>query len=186
RADPCRPMGGMWRPWRRRWTRHRSSWGWPSTSGPLRGCPPTWSSRPGSVSPPAGCGPSWPSAAGCVGGPNTPSTAGRTGLPSPPPAPSWRRWGKKVAAAPERYELHVQDETHLETNPYLCRTWHRRGHQPTLPAAGTNRRVTVCGSVEALGRGGGGLVRAAGGSGGVVRYLGLLGAHHPAAGAGPH
>jgi hypothetical protein len=58
-----------------------------------------------------------------------------------------------VAADPERYELHHQDETHLETNPYLCRVWHRVGEQPTLPAAGTNRRVTVFGSVEALGRG---------------------------------
>lgn len=28
---------------------------------------------------------------------------------------------KKVAQEPERYELHYQDETHLETNPYLCR-----------------------------------------------------------------
>ncbi len=49
--------------------------------------------------------------------------------------------------------MHHQDETHLETNPYLCRVWHRVGTQPTLPAAGTNRRVTVFGSVEALGRG---------------------------------
>ena len=49
--------------------------------------------------------------------------------------------------------MHYQDETHLETNPYLCRVWHRVGEQPTLPAAGTNRRVTVFGSVEALGRG---------------------------------
>jgi transposase len=58
-----------------------------------------------------------------------------------------------VAAEPERYELHYQDETHVETNPYLCKIWHRRGVQPRLPAAGTNRRVTVFGSVEALGRG---------------------------------
>jgi len=87
-----------------------------------------------------------------------------------------------VAAAPERYELHVQDETHLETNPYLCRTWHRRGHQPTLPAAGTNRRVTGCGSVEALGRGRVELVRAAGDSAGFVRYLELLEAHQQATG----
>lgn len=49
--------------------------------------------------------------------------------------------------------MHYQDETHLETNPYLCRVWHRVGEQPKLPAAGTNRRVTVFGSVEALGRG---------------------------------
>lgn len=58
-----------------------------------------------------------------------------------------------MAQAPERYELHAEDETHVETNPYLCRVWHRRGQQPTLPAAGTNRRLTVFGSVELLGRG---------------------------------
>lgn len=60
---------------------------------------------------------------------------------------------KKVAQEPERYEMHYQDETHLETNPYLCRVWHRVGIQPTLPAVGTNRRVTVFGSTEAFGRG---------------------------------
>jgi transposase len=49
--------------------------------------------------------------------------------------------------------MHYQDETHLETNPYLCRVWHRVDEQPTLPAVGTNRRVTVFGSTEALGRG---------------------------------
>jgi transposase len=58
-----------------------------------------------------------------------------------------------VAAEPERYELHHEDETHVETNPYLSRVWHRRGVQPTVPAAGTNRRLTVFGSVEVLGRG---------------------------------
>lgn len=57
-----------------------------------------------------------------------------------------------VAAAAE-FELHYQDETHLETNPYLARVWHRIGHQPTVPAAGTNRRLTCFGSVEAFGRG---------------------------------
>ncbi len=57
-----------------------------------------------------------------------------------------RRW-------PKRYELHYEDETHVETNPYLGRVWHRIGRQPVIPAAGTNRRVTVFGSVEALGRG---------------------------------
>jgi len=51
---------------------------------------------------------------------------------------------KKVAQAPERYEMHYQDETHLETNPYLCKIWHRVGEQPTLPAVGTNRRVRRC------------------------------------------
>ncbi len=49
--------------------------------------------------------------------------------------------------------MHHQDETHLETNPHLSKTWHRVGEQPKLPAAGTNRRVTVFGSVEAFGRG---------------------------------
>ena len=79
-----------------------------------------------------------------------------------------------MRAEPERYELHYQDETHLETNPYLCRVWHRRGVQPELPAAGTNRRVTVFGSVEALGRGRVELVRASQESAGCVRYLELL------------
>ncbi len=46
-----------------------------------------------------------------------------------------------------KYELHYEDESHLETNPYLCRVWHRVGAQPTVPAAGTNRRLTVFGSV---------------------------------------
>ena len=87
-----------------------------------------------------------------------------------------------MRAAPERYELHFQDETHLETNPYLCRSWHRRGKQATLPAAGTNRRVTVCGSVELLGRARVELVRARGDSATFVRYLELLEAHHQAVG----
>ncbi len=79
---------------------------------------------------------------------------------------------------PEHYELHFQDETHLETNPYLCRVWHRRGTQPTLPGVGTNRRVTVFGSVEALGRARIELVRAAQDTAGFVRYLELLEAPH--------
>lgn len=58
-----------------------------------------------------------------------------------------------VSANPELYELHHEDETHLETNPTLYRVWHRRGQQATLPAAGTNRRLTLFGSVELLGRG---------------------------------
>jgi hypothetical protein len=85
-----------------------------------------------------------------------------------------------VRAAPDKYELHFQDETHLETNPYLCRTWHRKGQQPTLPGVGTNRRVTVFGSVEALGRGRIELVRAAQDSAGFVRYLELLETQHQA------
>ena len=58
-----------------------------------------------------------------------------------------------MAAAPEDYELHHEDETHLETNPHLARMWHRRGKQATIPAVGCNRRLTCFGSVETLGRG---------------------------------
>jgi hypothetical protein len=58
-----------------------------------------------------------------------------------------------VAAEPEKYELHHQDETHLETNPHLTRVWHRRGAQAQVPAVGTNRRLTCFGSVEVFGRG---------------------------------
>lgn len=58
-----------------------------------------------------------------------------------------------MAAEPDRYELQHEDETHVDTNPCLCRLWHRRGQQPTLPAAGTNRRLTVFGSTEVFGRG---------------------------------
>jgi transposase len=85
-----------------------------------------------------------------------------------------------VRAEPERYELHFQDETHLETNPHLARTWHRKGKQPTLPGVGTTRRVTVFGSVEALGRARVELVRAAQDTAGFIRYLELLEAHHQA------
>jgi len=49
--------------------------------------------------------------------------------------------------------LHHEDETHLETNPHLARVWHRRGKQATIPAAGSNRRLTTFGSVEVFGRG---------------------------------
>jgi hypothetical protein len=58
-----------------------------------------------------------------------------------------------VSAQLDRLEFHHADETHLETNPTLQRIWHRIGVQPKIPAAGTNRRVTACGSVEILGRG---------------------------------
>ena len=87
-----------------------------------------------------------------------------------------------MAAALDRYELHHQDETHVETNPYLCRVWHRRGTQPTLPAAGTNRRVTVFGSVEVLGRGRVEMVQARQGSAGFIRYLEALDARRQATG----
>ena len=72
--------------------------------------------------------------------------------------------------------MHYQDETHLETNPYLGgRVWHRVGEQPVLPAAGTNRRVTVFGSVEALGRGRVEVVCAGQDSACFLEYLKVLG-----------
>jgi transposase len=90
--------------------------------------------------------------------------------------------GNLVAAAPDRYELHFEDETHLETNPYLGQVWHRRGEQPTVPAAGTNRRVTVFGSMEALGRGRVEVVGARQDSVGFARYLQALETRHRAIG----
>src|SRR5262249_863176 len=89
----------------------------------------------------------------------------------------------KVRAAREHYARHVQDETQLETTPQRCRTWHRTGHQPTLPGVGTSRRVTVFGSVDVLRRTRHvELVRAAQDSAGIVRSLDLLPAHHRAVG----
>ena len=115
-----------------------------------------------------------------MGGPRTPSTTSKIPL-RPPPAPNcWRRWKKKVAEAPDRYELHYQDETHVETNPYLCKVWHRRGVQPPVPAAGTNRRVTVFGSVEALGRGRVEVICVGQDSACFERYLETLDARHAA------
>lgn len=87
-----------------------------------------------------------------------------------------------MAAAPERYELHYEDETHLETNPHLGRVWHRVGQQPTVPAAGTNRRLTVFGSVEAHGRGRVEVLQARQDSAGFARYLAALEARHEATG----
>ena len=87
-----------------------------------------------------------------------------------------------MAAEPDRYELHAEDETHLETNPYLTRVWHRRGVQPTLPAAGTNRRLTVFGSVELLGRGRVEVLTARQDSAAFARYLAALDARHAATG----
>ena len=87
-----------------------------------------------------------------------------------------------MAAEPGRYELHSEDETHVETNPYLARVWHRRGVQPTVPAAGTNRRLTVFGSVEAFGRGRVEVVGARQDSAGFARYLAALDARHAATG----
>lgn len=83
-----------------------------------------------------------------------------------------------MATAPERYELHFEDETHLETNPHLGRVWHRVGAQPTVPAAGTNRRLTVFGSVEATGRGRIEVVGAGQDSAAFARYLAALDAWH--------
>ena len=94
--------------------------------------------------------------------------------------PGWPRRKKKVRRAPHRYELHYEDETHLETNPYLGRVWHRIGQQPVLPAAGTNRRLTVFGSVEARGRGRVEVVQARADSVGFARYLAALDARHAA------
>jgi hypothetical protein len=85
-----------------------------------------------------------------------------------------------VAAHPERYELHFEDETHLDTNPCLNRVWHRVGEQPTVPAAGTNRRLTVFGSVEAQGRGRIELLTVQQDSAGFARYLAALDARHEA------
>ncbi len=87
-----------------------------------------------------------------------------------------------MQAQPERYELHYEDETHLETNPYLPRVWHRVGQQPTLPAAGTNRRLTVFGSVAAGGRGRIEVLQARQDSAGFARYLAALDARHEATG----
>jgi transposase len=87
-----------------------------------------------------------------------------------------------VAADPAHNELHLEDETHVETNPYLGRVWHRVGRQPTLPAAGTNRRLTVFGSVEAFGRGRVEVVQARQDSAGFARYLAALDARHAATG----
>jgi hypothetical protein len=78
--------------------------------------------------------------------------------------------------------LHFEDETHLDTNPYLSRVWHRVGQQPCLPAAGTNRRLTVFGSVEARGRGRIELLTARQDSDGFARYLAALDARHAATG----
>ncbi len=87
-----------------------------------------------------------------------------------------------MTADPERYELHYEDETHLETNPTLGRVWHRIGQQPVLPAAGTNRRLTVFGSVEATGRGRVEVLGARAASAGFLRYLAALDERHAATG----
>ena len=78
--------------------------------------------------------------------------------------------------------MHYQDETHVETNPSLYKVWHRRGVQPTIPAAGTNRRLTVFGSVEARGRGRVEVICPAQDSACFARYLAALDARHVATG----
>jgi hypothetical protein len=83
-----------------------------------------------------------------------------------------------VKAEPDRYELHFEDETHVETNPCLGSIWHRVGQQPVIPAAGTNRRLTVFGSVEAAGRGRVEVLSARADSIGFGRYLAVLDARH--------
>jgi transposase len=70
----------------------------------------------------------------------------------------------------------------VETNPYLGQVWHRRGQQPVLPAAGTNRRLTVFGSVERTGRGRIEVLGARADSAGFARYLAALEARHIATG----
>ena len=64
----------------------------------------------------------------------------------------------------------------------MTRVWHRRGEQPTIPAAGTNRRLTVFGSVEVFGRGRVEVVCAGQDSACFGRYLAALDARHTATG----
>ena len=87
-----------------------------------------------------------------------------------------------VAADLAQCELHHQDETHLDTNPYLCRMWHRRGQQAALPAAGTTRRLTTFGSVEVFGRGRVEVLCADQSSAGFQLYLEALDQPHTATG----
>jgi transposase len=114
--------------------------------------------------------------------PSTPSSISKIRVRPPRALTSWRRWKTKVAEAPDRYDLHYQDETHVETTPDLCKVWHRRGVQPTVPAVGTNRRVTVLGSGEALGRGRGEVIGAGQDSACFKRSLEALDARHSATG----
>lgn len=87
-----------------------------------------------------------------------------------------------MGAALATAELHYQDETHLETNPHLTRVWHKISVQPTVPAAGTNRRLTCFGSVEAFGRGRVEVLCAAQDSAAFLVYLEALEARHAATG----
>src|SRR5207249_1338815 len=66
--------------------------------------------------------------------------------------------------------------------PYLTRVWHKIGTQPTVPAAGTNRRLTCFGSVEAFGRGRVEVLCAAQDSAAFLLYLEALDVRHAATG----
>src|SRR5918912_3878910 len=101
---------------------------------------------------------------------------------SPGVKPPWRRRKKNVAVDLAHHELHHEDETHLDTNPYICRMWHRRGQQPVVPAAGTNRRLTTFGSVEVFGRGRVEVLGADQSSAGFRLYLEALDRRHAATG----
>lgn len=62
----------------------------------------------------------------------------------------------------------------MATQPVLTRVWHRRGVQPTVPAVGIGRRLTVFGSVEVLGRGRVEVLGATQDSAAFARYLAAL------------
>ena len=117
-----------------------------------------------------------------VSGRPPPSNTCRMPPKLPRAKPNGRRRGKKGAAEPDRDERQYEDEPHGETNPYLSRVWHRRGRQPTVPAVGTNRRVTVFGSVEAFGRGRGEVLQATQDSAAFARYLQAREERHVATG----
>ena len=87
-----------------------------------------------------------------------------------------------MAAEPARYEVHYQDETHVDTNPHLVRVWQRKGEQVRVPAAGTNRRLTVFGSVIAGGQGRVEVLTADSCSTGFVSYLQALDQRHTESG----
>jgi hypothetical protein len=87
-----------------------------------------------------------------------------------------------VGDDPARYELHYQDETHVETNPSLARQWHRIGTQQRIASVGVNRRVTVFGSRESRGRGRIEVVCAGQDSACFARYLAALDQWHTATG----
>src|SRR5205814_3751910 len=176
------PTPRTWRRWSGPWRRRRPSWGCRSTSGPRSGWAPTWPSAPGCGSPPAGCGRCWRGGAGAAGGRSTRSSTCKTRPRWRPAGRNWRRRKKIVAEQPGRYELHHQDESHLETNPYLSRAWHRIGEQPVVAAAGTNRRLTDFGSVEVFGRGRVEVLCATQDSAGFRLYLEALDARQAATG----